>query len=131
MTDTIYLVTDGEYSDYQVLGAFTSKEKAEIAQRLYPDSCIEECGLDFIPEHPPGMVAWFVNINTEDMSDIRVHQTGPIKQTKECLLPRGNTHYNPQERFIVQCWARDAEHAQKIALDKFYQFQATQQGVAL
>ena len=31
----VYLVTDGEYSDYQVLAVFSDREQAEAVQRLY------------------------------------------------------------------------------------------------
>lgn len=37
----IYLVTDGEYSDYSIYGAFSSREKAQqyIDARNAPDTC--------------------------------------------------------------------------------------------
>ena len=57
----IYLVTDGNYSDYHVLGAFSSMEKAEQAKLLYAaDNDIEEYELDAIPDSPPGLFAYVV-----------------------------------------------------------------------
>ena len=32
------------------------------------------------------------------------------------------TSWGRSRALVVRCWARDQEHAQKIALDKFYQW---------
>ena len=58
----IYVLTEGDYSDYHIVGVYSTPELAQEAQTLYPDSMIEEYDLDDIPEHPPGMLAWGVNI---------------------------------------------------------------------
>lgn len=61
--ETIYVLTEGEYSDYHIVALFSSREKAEEACALYPDSEIEEYKLNSlkIPEHPsvtlPGLRA--------------------------------------------------------------------------
>lgn len=127
MTNIIYVVTDGEYSDYHIVGVFTSKEKAEIVHKLYPDSYIEEYDLDVVPEHPPGMVAWSVRIMVNDTSDITVRQNPPMEAYAH--MWEGNQHFPAS--YNVGCWARNEEHAKKIALDKFYQHQAIEQGMAL
>jgi len=120
---TIYVLTEGSYSDYHIVGVYSTKELAEEAQTLYKDSQIEEYDLDNIPEHPPGMKAWFVLISDGKLDGIYVSQVSPFDQTVPCeseyKYPNGMITYT------VYCWAVDGDHAQKIALDKYYQHQAT------
>ena len=124
----IYVLTEGSYSDYYIVGVYSTKELAEEAQSLYQDSQIEEYDLDNIPEHPPGMSAWFVRINDGELDDIFTNQVSPFDQTvpseKEYRWRHGETAY------FVYCWAVDGNHAEKIALDKYYQHQATKAGIA-
>jgi len=130
---TIYVLTEGEYSDYHIVALYSTKELAEEAQKFCPESNIEEYGLDSlkIPEHPPGYTGWYVSINA-DTNDIHHSYQQDILQG----------HFKPQENysdnskwptlpslFVVHCWARDKEHAEKIALDKYYQFKAQQAGL--
>ena len=68
MSNTIYILTKGEYSDYYIIGAYSSMELANKAKVLYPASEIEEYDLDIIPEHPPGMVKWIVRIENGQLS---------------------------------------------------------------
>lgn len=124
----IYVLTEGSYSDYHIVGVYSTKELAEEAQSLYEDSEIEEYDLDNIPEHPPGMSAWFVRINDGELDDIFTNQVSPLYQKvpseKEYQCSDGKTAY------FVYCWAVDGNHAEKIALDKYYQHQATKAGIA-
>ena len=122
---TIYILTEGDYSDYRIVATFSTKKLAEEAQNHCPNSVIEEYELDAleIPEHPPGHTAWAVNINAK---------TNAIDFVSQCNSLYG---FGPNEwyyegggvsgelnTFAVHCWARDKEHAEKIALDKFYQW---------
>jgi hypothetical protein len=123
---TIYILTEGSYSDYHIVATFSTKELAEEAKKHCPYSEIEEYELDAlkIPEHPPGHTAWLVNINAKTNTIEWVNQqtslNGHFKPNEkycEGAGVRGESNY-----FIVNCWARDKEHAEKIALDKFYQW---------
>ncbi len=124
---SIYVLTEGDYSDYSIIGVYSTKELAEEAQTLYKYSQIEEYDLDNIPEHPPGMTAWFVRIGDGKLDDLYTSQVSPFEQTVprefEYKYPNGATAY------FVYCWAVDANHAEKIALDKYYQNQATKFGI--
>jgi len=71
----IYVLTEGDYSDYHIVGVYSTPELAQEAQTLYPDSGIEEYDLDDIPEHPPGMLAWGVNI--EDSTIVYTYLVNP------------------------------------------------------
>ena len=116
----IYVLTEGDYSDYHIVGVYSTPELAQEAQTLYPDSGIEEYDLDDIPEHPPGMLAWGVNI--EDSNIVYTYLVDPHECPSERDCPNGV--------YAVNCWAVDEEHANKIALDKYYQHQAIKAGVA-
>ena len=122
---TVYILTEGSYSDYHIVATFSTKELAEEAKKHCPYSEIEEYELDAleIPEHPPGHTAWSVNINakinTIDCVSQRDSLNGFEPKEKYCegAGVRGESNY-----FIVNCWARDQERAERIALDKFYQW---------
>jgi hypothetical protein len=125
--NTIYiLLTEGSYIDYHIVAVYSSKELAEKAQKHCPDSIIEEYELDSleIPEHPPGHTAWVVNVNAKTNGIICSWQQtslGGYFEPKEKYYEGGGVS-GELNTFVVYCWARDKEHAEKIALDKFYQW---------
>ncbi len=125
---SIYVLTEGDYSDYHIVGVYSTKELAEEAQSLYKGSQIEEYDLDNIPEHPPGMSAWFVRINDGELDDSCTHQVSPFNVTIPRELESG--WGDGETAYFVYCWAVDGNHAEKIALDKYYQHQATKAGIA-
>lgn len=125
---TVYILTEGDYSDYHIVGVYSTKELAEKAQFVYKDSQIEEYALDDVPDYPPGMKGWYVNINDAKPDEPYSYQVTPeyatIPSESEYKYHTGETGY------YVYCWAVDKEHAQKIALDKYYQHQAQKAGIA-
>ena len=125
---TIYILTEDDYSDYHIIGVYSTKELAEKAQFVYDDSIIEEFALDDVPDYPPGMKAWHVRISDAKPDELCSHQTTPecatIPSENEYKYHTGDTGY------FVYCWAVDIEHAEKIALDKYYQHQAQKAGIA-
>ena len=125
---SIYVLTEGDYSDYHIIGVYSTKELAEEAQSLNQYSVIEEYNLDNIPEHPPGMKAWYVGISNGKLDDLCTGQISPFEQT----VPREFEYEYPNGRisYSVYCWAVDKDHAEKIALNKYYQHQATKAGIA-
>jgi hypothetical protein len=118
---TIYLLTAGEYSDYHIVAAYSTRELAEKAQELCPDSGIEEYELDSkqIPEHPPGHTAWHTLINVFTNEILFSYQCDGINGFE---VGESYTERNHTSIYEVNCWARDEEHARKIALDKYYQW---------
>jgi len=125
---TIYVLTEGSYSDYHIVGVYSTKELAEEAQSLHDCAEIEEYQLDNIPKYPPGMVAWHVRITRGEIWFGDSWQTNPfddkVPSEEEYSYADGSSHY------VVKCWATDKEHAEKIALDKYYQHQAEKAGIA-
>ena len=126
--NTIYILTEGEYSDYHILATFSTRELAEEVQKHWPGSDIEECELDAlkIPEHPPGYTAWGQIIKPKTNTIAWSHLFNILKYgfvPKEYYNDGARPWYGFSEStFVVDCWARDKEHAEKIALDKFYQW---------
>ncbi len=56
---TIWLVSDGSYSDYHVLGIYSTHELAVAAKEAHNAyNEIEEWELDQIPPGPPGLFYW-------------------------------------------------------------------------
>jgi hypothetical protein len=122
---TIYILTEGDYSDYHIVATFSTKKLAEEAKKHCPYSEIEEYELDAleIPEHPPGHTAWSVNIYEKTNAIHWTNQCNSLDgyfEPKEMYYDYG--HYGHNNSLVVCCWARDKEHAEKIALDKFYQW---------
>jgi len=121
---TVYVLTDGDYSDYHIVALYSTKELAEEAQKHCPGSQIEEYDLDVkeIPEHPPGHFAWSVNINAKTNTINHSVQQNSLERQFEPEEHYWEFSDNATATFQVRCWARDKEHAEKIALDKFYQW---------
>lgn len=131
---TIYVLTEGDYSDYHIVALYSTRELAEEAQQHCPESNIEEYKLDSveIPEHPPGYTGWSVTIDAEENIICSSYQQDTISRPFEPQEKYYENHYsnsNTPSLFVVRCWARDEEHAEKIALDKYYQFKAQQAGI--
>jgi hypothetical protein len=116
----VYMVTDGEYSDYSVIGVYSTREKAEYAQTLYAaENGIDELELDHIPPHPPGELRWGVRI-LDNGDVVSVFQTTPDED--KCLQVESTRQkywggeVKPGRSFLL--WARDQAHAIKIACEK-------------
>ena len=108
----VYVVTDGYYSDYHVLGVYSSMEKAEHAKLLYAaDNDIGEYYLDEVPVSPPGLLAYHVSMLVSgDVKDI-------WQDTVEGFKPRWFVapQWGADVIVMFRVWARDREHAAKVA----------------
>lgn len=105
----LFVVTSGEYSDRKITGIYSSKEKAEWARQLYATyNDIEEWELDSLPIHPPGMLLFMVRMDKSGTVVDFSHVDASGK------WPRWSPAIEiPAVDFVV--WARDIEHATKIA----------------
>lgn len=114
---TIYLVTTGDYSDYHVLGAYSTKTKAERAQDLYQAYDIEEYELDDMPDAPPGLVYWRVEMDRDGNTQHIMRQSAPGEPPVMDWRPGfGKIGAQPYVAFSV--WAKDEAHAIKIANER-------------
>jgi len=122
---TIYILTAGDYSDYHIIGAYSTRELAEKAQFLYEYSRIEEYSLDHVPDAPPNMKAWSVYVSDEE--GISCYSTEPSDE-----IPYEN-YFTTRDGFLTasyHVWATDEDHARKIAQDQWYQHKAQLAGVS-
>jgi hypothetical protein len=110
----IYLVTDGEYSDYRIVGAFSTMEKAERGKVLlasYND--VEEFELDGIPGSPPGLLPFKAVMKRNG------DNANAWRETIDGFKPAHRfTQWDGGMWFWTYTFARDKEHAIKIANEK-------------
>lgn len=112
---TLYMVTDGCYSDYRICGIYSTPEKAAHAKLLFnADNEIEEIELDAVPSTPPGLLPWNVKMDKNGNTD-RVYRDSAETSPSYEWAPYGDAYAS----FVLfRIWARDEDHAIKIANEK-------------
>lgn len=124
----VYLVTAGSYSDYCVLGVYSTPELAADAKLQFnTDNDVETFELDVVPDHPPGLFHYnvYMDRNGDTVTDgtrwfpAQVERVAVNSAYAEwCPYGDGRT-----VRFAV--WATDAVHAVKIANERRVQLIAS------
>ena len=118
-----YVVTAGDYSDYQIYAIFSTKENAQLFIDL-PESpkhaAIEEYEIDQVLP-PPGTATWNINITKQ----------GEILPTSWVIPPLQKSTDGSSDYFLphveigmilsVFVLARNKEHAIKIAAERHAQ----------
>lgn len=131
----IYLAWSGCYSDKGVVGAFTDRAMAEaIAKAVDPeDGRIQEIEVDdpkLLPvateaaKHRPAMPLWRCESDTRSI-EVRTARSNaglygdepPVGTVAPATMTFGS-------HLLVTVFARDEDHATKIAADKFREFAA-------
>lgn len=122
----IYIVTEGSYSDYHIVGTFSTKEKAEEhsllvlgEERQFYDAKVEEWDIDEIVDHPKGMFFYNV-VMTKDGKTQECKNVG-------CEYKNTDAPYGDNANFSFYMWARDEKHAIKIANERRTQLIALNQ----
>ena len=109
----VYMVTDGSYSDYMVLGIYSTKAKAERAKVLFnADNDVDPIEMDVTPRVPPGMLKWLVKM------DRNGNTKGVYRENCEYTASHASVwkSYDSDEAYMqARVWAKDEEHAVKIA----------------
>lgn len=123
MMTTIYLVSKGSYSDYHVCGVYSTREKADHAQKLFGDEAgIEVYDLDDVPDAPPGLFRYSVTMSKSgDRARVcLVCVSGDVDPASVEFIPKFHSWSEPCEAHAAdfRVWARDDEHAVKIANEK-------------
>lgn len=120
----IYLVTDGDYSDYSVKGVFTDLKRAEVFRNHYNYGSIEEYETDpIVKENKLDNYRWYYN--TADWCFNSVERVSNAKE----LDTRLQLLYEPITNKMVlscECEAHDPDHVRKIAIDQVRAFLAGQ-----
>ena len=127
----IYIITDGDYSDYHIVGVFDSKKLAKnfikkYYKRNYGYPEIEEYVVNPLEQlNRKGCNAYFVNISQDgeslefvDPIETTVHNFYRYSyDTVELYAPKID-YDNIDRMFYMTIWAKDKAHAKKIAIDK-------------
>lgn len=116
---SIYVVTDGCYSDYHICGVFTNKERAQaFVDSRCKSGTIEQYGLDdWLTEREQGLEFYMVHMTlTGDNASVKV-ESAPDNQYPEGYIGRPLIESIP-DWFAMTIWAKDEAHALKIANDR-------------
>ena len=103
----LYAVFEGDYSNRRLIGIMSTPENRDELCRLYRTDDVEEFDMDTVPEHPPGLLAWTVLM--ERSGDCQVHPQSPDNMKEVRSLTCSG------KKLYCYVWARDKEHAAKIA----------------
>jgi hypothetical protein len=119
--DKIYIATSGEYSDYTILGVFSSEENAKLIHGNDYDVSIEEYELDtFVDLAKKGYKNYQVILNYEtgDVESAEVHSWGSNFEYASCW-------YNlPPKKLNTTTLAKSREGAIKIVNERLAQLKA-------
>lgn len=110
----VFIVTVGEYSSQGNWGVYSTLELAQEAKELANSlNDIEEFEVDFMPDHPQGMVCWCI-VLTEQGEVLNQYRLPPSDEDWHpcCGMP-GEA---PGVRFYV--WAKDNKQAIKAANER-------------
>ena len=123
MNKKIYIVTSGEYSDYGINAVFSSRELAEkyielqtrVGYWYFEVPRIEEYTLDELPIYPKEKSHYRVSLElrTGNLLDIDLTNLDSDKVLNFIVVNRSKK----EDEIWVYCWAKDEEHAKKIAYD--------------
>ena len=135
----VYLITDGCYSDYHVVGVCTTREGAEeLIVRLrklredLEDPTIEEYPLD---EEPRKECVWRCNVDVDTGEVTGEWKMSPVLWGDQVYEDRSDyweynrTGGHPHRQVLGES-TRGPKVARKIAFDKRTQIQAEREGVA-
>ena len=135
---TLYVVTEGEHSDYHIVGIYSTKEKAEKVKiyhsTLYEWPDIEEWEMDDIPEDIEDVREYY-HVTYID----RQYGEGQWRCDRHTKLGKENIEDCPYElvtrfplyfRIDIPCdIVKNEQHAIKIAQDKFAELKAMREGI--
>lgn len=111
---TSYVVTVGEYSDYHICGVYSDRERAEYAAQLFRGG-VEEFEVDSWPDHPQGMLRFFVRMKHGGEST--VGNASPTEAEYQAHHFAADYWTGVQELWM-HVWAKDEQHAVKIVNEK-------------
>ena len=123
MTDaerkTIFVVTSGCYSDYHVVGVFSTEDAAKAcAAHMGEDGSVLEMALDSgSQEFLVGLSVWSCSWASGNNAEWRSYETAKVEPPADraSIDKQGNLFAN------IFCWARNQEHAEKIAAERLVQ----------
>jgi len=137
---TIYLVSDGDYSDYQILIATTDKEEEEKYIKLFGKGTIEEFENGLF-NHDPYLFSTTIDINGKIVDRNKLLQACENQPWQSDL----RTMYDNNVKHEILCWhnvrihtesiegllvfGRTQDEADKIAIEKWTQAKAQMENI--
>lgn len=133
MSKTVWVVEDGEYSDYHVVGVFTSRENAERIKQLcggevseWPiDPAIEELNAGLWPYS----VCMAIDGTTERVTRVDTMSyyslNDGVRLWKRTQAPAYRGTPGVQDAIFGTVWAESEQHAVKIVNEKRTAYLAT------
>ena len=116
---SVWAIEEGRYSDYHVVGVFSTKENAErvLAKLEYPHATISEWPLDpFVDELNAGLKQYRVTMLRDGTTEevVEIDYFYPCYVTDSIRRSQSACHNAPD---TLKCFpmARDEKHAVKIA----------------
>lgn len=117
----IYIVFTGDYSDRYARGVYSTEEKADNAANYYYGD-IEEFELDELPNHPKGLLYYSIEMQkTGNIDPRRCDATESLEYMNSGV---GFRETRP-EVYRLHVWAKNRQHAAKIANERRTQMIAT------
>ena len=111
---TIYVVTDGDYSDYHIRGMYSTLEKAEYAKKLLAArNDVETFEIDAIVQAPKGMFFFRVGMDEKGECNFVELQNASYRPDFDWQPYGGSSNL-----VVFYMWANDEKHAVKIANEK-------------
>ena len=114
MMKSVFVVTEGEYSDYHICGVYSSMEKATAAQEYHNADNVQEWDLDDDACNPRGLHLWAVVM----LPDRSIDYCARKPDNKDRYLTDGMKWREPDRSVRFIHWATDRKHAVKIANEK-------------
>lgn len=113
----VYLVTEGDYSDYHVIGVYSTQEKANEAKELHMSTNdLEEYEVDHIAEgYVQGMKKYSI-VMDRDGNLLESYYYGPVSAAYGRISTATKIH--GLNGFNTHMWAESMEHAVKIANER-------------
>jgi hypothetical protein len=117
---TIYVVTDGEYSDYHIVGVYSTLENAERMKKETGSSDIEEYELDeFVAQLREGLQPYSVTMERDGYATARESSpTGTIDLFLSWYGYMENGRRMRKSVLTGKVWATSVQHAVKIANER-------------
>ena len=124
---TVYVITEGEYSDYHIIAVSLDKEKAKIIadafSNTYDKANVEEYETDTFELIKEGNKIYEV---IYDANEYRVRETMWLDNDEKL-----NTVQKFKDVYQVKILTKDVDHAFKIGVDLINEYKAREQGIAV
>lgn len=122
----VYVVETGNYSDRHIVGVYTEENLAKRAEALYYGD-ITEWETDELKDPHPGLLSFDVWMEENGDAEITRSDPGDYDTDDTPYVRYTISHYDKTiaSEARIPVWAKDKEHAVKIANEKRIMLQAT------